>query len=82
MTWEGPLDLFGGDKCVALPSGVWEGEGLIKRISKGLRVPSSKAAGTRLGKQGLGTLREAISRCHLRTDQNQSWSRAAGWGHR
>lgn len=81
VTWEGPLDLSGGDKCAALPSGAWEGEGLIKRISKGLRVLSSKAAGTLLGKQGLGTLQEAISRRHLRNDQNRNWARDVGWGH-
>ena len=81
VTWAGPLGLSGGDKCAALPSGAWEGEELIKRISKVLRVPSSKAAGTRLGNQGLGTLREAISRRHLRNDRNRSWARDVGWGH-
>ena len=23
VTWEGPLDLSGGDECAALPSGAW-----------------------------------------------------------
>ena len=54
MTWKGPLDLSGGDKCAALPCGVWEGEGPIKRISKGLVGVIIKGCGNAPGEEGAG----------------------------
>lgn len=73
VTWKGPLDLSGGDKCAALPCGAWEGEGPIKRISKGLVGVIIKGL-----EKGLGTLRGAISCRHLRNDKNRSWPREVG----
>lgn len=41
-------------------------------------MSSSKAAGTCLGRKGLGTLWEAIASCHLRNDQNRGWASDVG----